>query len=339
LTGKLPPEYMAPVYRYTGARDPSVLIGPAVGEDAAVIRLPDGNYLVVHSDPITEASARVGWLAVNIASNDVAVSGAKPRWATIVVLLPEGRGRSMLEDIVRDAHRAALELGVAIVGGHTEESPGLTKPTVIATVEGITDKYIPTSGLRPGDVIIAAKHAAIEGTAILATDFEDMLARLDVPEEVIERAKRLINEISVVEPALAIRDIATSMHDPTEGGVLGALYEMAYASKTSIEVWEERIPVLPETRTICDALGIDPLRLISSGCLLAATPPDLVDEALKRLRRRGYTAEAIGRANEGEPCVTLHRTSGEVEHVKGFVKDEIARLWELAPPTTQAQTL
>lgn len=333
MTGKLPPELMDPVYRYTGSRDPDVLVGPAVGEDAAVIKLPDGHYLVVHSDPITEASARVGWLAVNIAANDIAVTGARPRWATLVILLPEGAAR-MLEPIVSDAHRAAEKLGIMIVGGHTEESPGLSKPTVVATVQGITRRYVATSGVKPGDDIIAVKHAGIEGTAILATDFVNILERLDVPVRIIEKARRLIEEISVVDPALAIADIADSMHDPTEGGVLGALYEMAYASKTTIEVWEDKIPVLPETLTICDALGIDPLRLISSGCLLAATPPEKTSEALRRLRSKGYTAEVIGVARTGEPKVILHRRDGEVEEITGFVKDEIARLWELAPPHT-----
>jgi len=186
MVGKLPPELMDIVFKFRGIDDPQVVVGPAIGEDAAVINL-DGMYLVVHSDPITEAASRVGWLAVNVAANDVAVTGAAPRWASIVILLPEN-GVKLLKSIVEDIDRAAKELGVAVVGGHTEEAPGVEKPTVIATVMGVTRRYVATSGARPGDVIIMVKHGALEGTAILAYDFEKMLLGRGVEKEVVETA-------------------------------------------------------------------------------------------------------------------------------------------------------
>ena len=335
VVGKLPPELLDLVFRFRGVDDPRVVVGPAVGEDAAVINL-DGLYLVVHSNPITEAASRVGWLAVNVAANDVAVTGAAPRWASIVILLPEN-GVKLLKSIVEDIDRAAKELGIAIVGGHTEEAPGVEKPTVVATVMGVTRRYVATSGARPGDVIIMVKHGALEGTAILAYDFEKMLIGSGVEREVIETAKKFLNEISVVKPALLISDIADAMHDPTEGGILGALYEMAYASQTKIVVYKDKVIFRTETLKIAEALKIDPLKLISSGTLLAAIPPNKVDEAIHRLSSKGYPVAIIGEIVEKttSPCVEVYEGKTLVETVKGFVKDELARLWELTKPYPQ----
>ncbi|HIQ10816.1 MAG TPA: hydrogenase assembly protein HupF [Pyrodictium sp.] len=335
VVGKLPPELMNIVFRFHGVDDPKVIVGPAIGEDAAVINL-DGLYLVVHSDPITEAASRVGWLAVNVAANDVAVTGATPRWASIVILLPEN-GIGLLRPIVEDIDRAAKELGIAVVGGHTEEAPGVEKPTVIATVMGVTRRYVATSGARPGDVIIMVKHGALEGTAILAYDFEKMLLGRGIEREVIETAKKFLDEISVVKPALLISDITDAMHDPTEGGILGALYEIAHASQTRIAVYKDKVIFRTETLKIAKTLKIDPLKLISSGTLLAAIPPDKVNEALHRLSSRGYPVAVIGKILEKSksPCVEVYEGKKLVETVKGFVKDELARLWELAKPYPQ----
>jgi len=335
MVGKLPPELMDIVFKFRGVDDPQVVVGPAIGEDAAVINL-DGMYLVVHSDPITEAASRVGWLAVNVAANDVAVTGAAPRWASIVILLPEN-GVKLLKPIVEDIDRAAKELGVAVVGGHTEEAPGVEKPTVIATVMGVTRRYVATSGARPGDVIIMVKHGALEGTAILAYDFEKMLLGRGVEREVVETAKKFLDEISVVKSALLISDITDAMHDPTEGGILGALYEMAYASQTRIVIYRDKVIFRAETLKITKTLKIDPLKLISSGTLLAAIPPSKVDEALHRLSSKGYPVAVIGKVVEKttSPCVEVYEGRKLVERVKGFVKDELARLWELTKPYPQ----
>jgi hydrogenase expression/formation protein HypE len=309
-----------------GARDAAVRLGPGVGVDAAVIQLPDGRYLVVHSDPITEAASRIGWLAVNVAANDVAVAGARPRWASITILLPEGFTEDLLDQVTREIDEAARKLGISVVGGHTEEAPRLDRPIVIATVMGLADRLIGPHLIRPGDVVIIAKNVGGEGASIIVNDFPHLVKEL--PDEVRKAAARLADDISVVREALEIADLVHAMHDPTEGGVLGALYELAYASKTVIEVDADRIPIPEPVRAVTRAARIDPLKLISSGALIAVAAPDHAEEVVSRLRRLGVVAETVGYVKErGTPLVVVKRGS-RVERVEGFVVDEIARLWQ-----------
>ena len=313
------------VLRRTGIQDPSVIVGPAYGEDAAIVRVGD-RFLAVHSDPITAAKRNIGWLAVNVASNDIAVRGARPRWASLVILLPEGASEDLLDAITADIDRACKRLGIAVVGGHTEVVAGLTRPVVIATVIGeIVRRPITTSGAREGDAVIMTKSAGLEGTAILAQDYRDALLRRGVEPSVLERASRFIELISVVEEALALaeRDLATSMHDPTEGGVLGGAAEIAYASGKGIELWEESIPIAEETRIIASAIGIDPLKLISSGTLIFTTPNDMADEAIKTLRRKGVETSIIGRVLDRGYGAYIIRKGGYREPIPRQVMDEI----------------
>ncbi|MEB3779742.1 MAG: AIR synthase family protein [Desulfurococcales archaeon] len=330
--GKLPLNDLSTrvLSRITAVRYPQTLIGPTPGEDAAVIDLGMCE-LVIHTDPITEAGSLAGWLALNVAANDVAVTGAKPRWATLVILLPEDEPEEHLEAIVESTNRASRELEVEIVGGHTEVTPGLQRPIVIATAWGCTCKgcSVPTGGAKPGDMVIQVKPAGLEGTAILATDFKDLLVKLGVDEDVIDRAALLQERISVVREALALaeRGLATSMHDPTEGGLIGGLVEIAYASGASIIVDEEKILVSEETRIISSRLSIDPLKLISSGTLLATVDKGKLDQASSLLDSMGVEYSVIGRVVERDRWI-LKVMSGE-----GYVvyneppQDEISRVW------------
>jgi len=327
--GKVPVDLLERyVLRRTGIQDPSVLVGPGYGEDAAIISM--GNkFLAIHSDPITAAERNIGWLAINVASNDIAVRGARPRWASLVILLPEMASEDLLDSITADIDRACKRLNIAVVGGHTEAVAGFTRPVVVATVVGeIVRKPITTSGAREGDAVIMTKSAGLEGTAILAQDYRDALLRKGVEPAVLERASRFIELISVVEEALALaeRDLATSMHDPTEGGVLGGAAEIAYASGKGIELWEESIPVAEETRIIANAIGIDPLKLIGSGTLISTTPKDMAEEAIKTLRRRGVEASIIGRVLERGDGAYIIRKGGYREPIPRQVMDEIYRI-------------
>jgi len=328
--GKLRPDVLARlVFSRLGSPDPSVLVGPAYGEDSAIIDL-GAFVLVAHSDPITEAVGRIGWLAVHVACNDVAVRGARPRWLLPVLLLPEGCPEATLDAITAQIDEAAREVGAAIVGGHTERAPGLNRPIISMTALGLAprDKFVVTGGARPGDVVLMTKGAAIEGTAILATDFLEELRKAGLPEGLLERARGFMAEVSVVGEALALAEVGVnSMHDPTEGGLLGGLAEVAYASGCLIEVWEEKVLVRPETEAICKALKVDPLRLIGSGCLVATLPPDRLDEAEKALRSLGVSWAIIGHVREGRAGLLLHRTNGQVELIGQFVPEELARLW------------
>ncbi len=339
MVGKLPPLMLSKyVLSRIGVRDPAVIVGPSIGEDSAVIDLGDGKVLVTHVDPITGAVEFLGWLAVHIASNDLAVTGARPRWLLSVLYLPEGSGAGLVDEITAQIDSAAKEVGAMIVGGHSEYTPGLDRPLISMTAIGITEKskFVKTGGARSGDVVLMTKVAAVEGTAILSTDFRDVLLSKGVPPDVLERGSEFIKLVSVVREALTLANagLATSMHDPTEGGLLGGLTEIAYASRKTIEVWEDKVPVAEETRIICKSLGIDVLKLISSGVLVATVPEKKADEALELLKSKGIKASVIGRVREFTGnLVVLHRSSGVVEKLDDvFVKDELVKVWEEYKP-------
>ncbi|HIP56709.1 MAG TPA: hydrogenase assembly protein HupF [Ignisphaera aggregans] len=330
MPGKLRPEVLkSVVFPRTGLRDLRVVVGPKYGEDAAIIDL-GAHVLVVHSDPITAAIDLVGWLAVHIASNDVAVRGAKPSWLLSTILLPESEDYlKILEKISTQIDQAAKEIEAQVVGGHTEVTPELSRPIVVMTAMGVAprSRYVTTSGARVGDVVLMTKTVAIEGTAIIATDFEHRLAERGVPKSVIESAKRFYTMVSVVREALRLAELGvSSMHDPTEGGVIGGLVEIANASNVKIVVYENSMPIAEETRTICKALGVDPLKLISSGTLIATLSPKKAENAIRILKSMGINASIVGKVVEGKG-VEVHRVNGSVERVEEHVEDEIYRLW------------
>ncbi|GAA0514499.1 hydrogenase expression/formation protein HypE [Halorubrum aquaticum] len=334
MTGKVPPDALADLLAATGAADPAVAVGPAYGEDAAAIDLGD-RTLVVATDPLSLAADAVGRLAVHVACNDVAASGADPRWLTNTVLVPDDDA-DRLATIAADVDGAATDVGAAVVGGHTETVPALERPLLSMTALGTTDRFLPTGGASPGDRLLLTKGAGIEATAILATDFREECADAGVPDDTLESAAAFLEDVSVVPDAAAVREFATAAHDPTEGGVAGALVELATASGTVLDVERSRVPVRPETRACCDALGIDPLRAFGSGALLAAVPEDRVDDALDALAAAsddatGIDAAEIGSVREpeaepdGEPAGTLLLDG---ESIREPPRDELYRLWE-----------
>ena len=338
-SGKAPPEALERlVYPRLGLRGASTVLGPAYGEDSAVVDLGFG-LLVAHSDPITAASRLAGWLAVHVACNDVAVSGGEPRWLLPVVLLPEGAGGELLSEVARQIHEAAMEVGAEVVGGHTEAAPGLGRLIVSMTALGVAGPWGPvsTGGAKPGDVIVMTKTAAVEGTAVLATDYRTELEEAGVPRAVLERAAGFIRRISVVREALELAwaGLATAMHDPTEGGVLGGASEIAHASGVTVVLHEDQIPVAPETVEVARPLGVDPLRLLASGSLLAAVPRGRVGEALAVLESAGAEARIVGEIREpgsAGPGAVLVRRDGSVETIPRHVPDEI---YQLPPPRAE----
>jgi len=335
MVGKLPPDLLRElVLSRTGAGDPAVLVGPGIGEDAAVVDLGGGRVLVAHADPITGAVEYIGRLAVHVASNDVAARGVRPRWLLPVLQFPEGAGPDLIGDVTSQLDEAAREVGAAIVGGHSEVTPGLPRPMISMTAIGIGEggRYVTTSGARAGDLILMTKSAAIEGTAILSADFGGALLEAGVPRDVIERGRSFIGMISVLREGVALGEagLATSMHDPTEGGLIGGLAEVAHASGRTLEVWEDEVPVAEETRIIARALGLDPLRLIGSGALIATVPRGGADRALELLGDLGIRASVIGKVHEysGHRLV-VHRRGGATEFVDDiYVRDELNRVWE-----------
>lgn len=284
-----------------------VLVRSKVGEDCSVLDF--GEYAcVVSTDPITGASNEIGRLAVHISCNDVAANGVEPFGLLFTILAPEGTTLEVLQDIVRQAAEEAASLKVEIIGGHTEITPAVNRIVVSTTAIGraAKDRVVTSSGAKPGDYIILTKWAGLEGTAIIAHDFEKRLrGRMD--DALLESAQAMMGHISVVkEGMIAGKMGATAMHDVTEGGVLGALWELAEASGVGLRIYEDKIPVRPETRTICEEFGLNPLKLISSGCMLITCRDG--QGMLEALNREGIPASIIGEVvEEGRTLVSGER--------------------------------
>ena len=332
MTGKLGPDALATALAATGAADPAVTQGPAYGEDAAAIDLTGtGEALVVAADPLSLAAESVGTLAVHVACNDVAASGADPRWLTHTLFLPDD-DPDRLQTVAGQVDAAAAALGVAVVGGHTEVLGALDRPLCSMTAMGTTDRFVSSGGAEPGDRLLLTKGAAIEATAILATDFREECLEAGVPAATLDTAAEFLDEVSVVPDAAAVRDAATALHDPTEGGVATALVEMAAASGAVFAVDRDAVPVRPETRACCDALGVDPLATFGSGALLAAVPPDRVDGALDALDAAGIAGAAIGSVESpsrdgGDPDDAAGTVRLDGETLAEPPRDDLYPLW------------
>lgn len=324
--GKLPPHLLQKLFATLAAQpsDERVLIGPRIGEDCAVIDF--GNrWLVAKSDPITFTAERIGWYAVQVNANDVAVMGARPRWFMATLLLPEEGAAALAESIMADIAAACAALGVTVCGGHTEVTPGLQRPVVCGHMLGdvAPEKLVRKERMRPGDVVLLARGVAIEGTAILAREAASRLASLPAP--LLDRARNLLFDpgISVVEAARAAAAAAPlhGMHDPTEGGLIGALCELAEAASVGIEIESSRVPVLPETRAVCDTLQLDAFRLIASGALLVVTAAPDAPRVVAALKEAGVAAALIGSVVERERGLRLDGSSFSFPQ-----KDELTRV-------------
>lgn len=268
----------------------------------------------------------MGWYAIHVNANDVAVRGAAPLYFTSTILLPDGTDTDFLEEVCKDVDEAAREIGVCVVGGHTEVVPYLENPLLCGTMFGETtmEKLVLTSGAHDGDIIILTKHVGLEGASILATDrFKDLNKILD--EKLLLSAQSFSASLSVVKEALAVNNtgVVTSMHDPTEGGLLGGLVELADASDVGFRVDENLIPIARETLEICSTLGVDPLRLISSGVLLVTVKPGGETKALEATKSLGISSNIIGRVTSSERI--LVRDGGEEVNVGSSTKEQ---LWD-----------
>jgi hydrogenase maturation factor len=273
----------------------------------------------------------VGRLAVHINANDVASTGARPLWFLCVTLLPEGNDEELLEGIMEQIHSACKELGVALIGGHTETTPGLDRPILIGFMMGEASKedYVTTGGARPGDAIILTKGAGIEGTAVLAEDLTGVLED-KIEASVIDAAKQMVEKVSVVPEAMKAVELGGihSLHDPTEGGLLNGVWEMAEAAGVGIELIESKIPIAPETRDVCEALSVDPLKLMGSGALLIILEKGNVDKLLASLSEIGVKASVIGEIKHQEEGRVLVKADGSGVELKAVDQDEVYRVLE-----------
>jgi len=329
--GKLDPKTLRRlVFNRLGASDVRIILGPNIGEDATVIDFRD-RALVVHSDPITGAIENIGWLAVNVCANDIATRGVRPLWILTVLLLPENVSSKHVEHITCQIDKAAKELGIAVIGGHSEVTVGIKRPIIVTTSIGETKKdgFVRTSGAKVGDSIIVTKGAAIEGTAILSHELSESLLK-KVDKKAIERARQFIKRISVVKDALTAVRVGGvhAMHDATEGGIAAGLQEVAWASNVGVVAYEEKIPLYEETRLICKALNIDPLKTISSGTLIISALPERAKKIVAALKKAHIQASIIGKiVDKREGCYILRSNRTKLNLSKP-VKEE---LWSVLP--------
>jgi len=328
--GKLPNDLLASLLQRIPSRDPRVVIGPGIGHDAAVIDTGAPELLVAKTDPITLAGDMAGWYAVHVNANDIACTGAKAEWFLATVLLPEGASAALAEALFAQINDACAALGISLVGGHTEVTLGLDRPIIVGAMLGqvTRERLVRPDGGRPGDALILTKGIAIEGTSVLAQAAPDRLRSLGVAEATLELGGKYLTDpgISVVLDARVACDAAGvhGMHDPTEGGLATALYEMAEASNVGIVVDHDRVNVLTATAEICVAAGLDPLGLLASGALLLALAEDDCVGVLAALAEAGVPAARIGSLVSSDAGVIMSDKSGR-RAVPHFETDEVAR--------------
>ncbi|MXY44866.1 MAG: hydrogenase expression/formation protein [Dehalococcoidia bacterium] len=327
--GKLPLDLLSRLLGEIDVRDPRVVLGARAGEDAALIDFGD-RYLVAKTDPITFATDLIGWYMVQVNANDIAVMGGTPRWLMTTLLLPDTTPEAEVEHIFTQVREACEARNITLIGGHTEITYDLPRPVAVGAMlgEAPKERAVLTSGARPGDSIVLTKAIAVEGTSILAREAADDLLERGVALDTVNRAKEFLFSpgISVVPEASIACDVVDvhAMHDPTEGGLSGGLVEMAAAANVGLLIDMEAVPVLPECREICDALGLDPLGLIASGALIAAVPPGEVEALTRALAREGIAAHEIGKVTQSTAGLKV-RSGDSVRDLPTFPRDELAR--------------
>lgn len=326
-TGKLDSKLLEDiVFKYLKYRRPEVLVRPGIGEDCAV--LDYGDYeCVLSTDPITGAINEIGRLAVHISCNDVASNGVEPLGILLAIMLPEGTEVEQIEEIMRQAGEAAESLGVEIIGGHTEITAAVNKPIIVSTAVGRAagGTSQKAENMRPGDAILMTKTAGLEGTGIIACDCEEKLKGVLSGEE-LRKAKAMLNLVDVVKEGVIAGKIGTAgMHDVTEGGILGAVWEMCEIAGLGAEVWANKIPIDPITEKICGHFGLNSLRLISSGCMMIMAHPEKEKELLEAIRESGIPVACIGRvrpAAEGRRLIK----DGEIVEIAPPGSDELYKV-------------
>jgi hydrogenase maturation factor len=330
--GKLRAATLQALLEQHPVKDPRVVVGPRVGEDAAVIDIGD-RYLIATADPITFATDDVAWYALQVNANDVAVRGARPRWFLATILLPEGKtSEDDVAALFAKLHEACGEMDIALVGGHTEVTHGIERPIVAGTMLGevAKDKLVTTGGALVGDAVVMTKGVPLEGAAIIAREKEGELRARGVSAAVIKKAKGFLRRpgLSVIPEAEIACELASvhAMHDPTEGGIATALHELADAANVGLRIDRDRVMTLPEGKVLCEAFGLDPLGTIASGALLMTLAPAEAGVVIHALARESIDCHFIGQVVPREQGVTLMDGAKQTP-MPIFHQDEITRLF------------
>lgn len=303
-----------------GKKDESVLVPPLTGIDAGVIDIGDDKVLIIAEDPIFSIPKQplemFGWYTVHIGASDVAVMGVKPRYMTYTLLMPPETSDEDFRVIVDSIHKTAIELEITIVGGHTGYYPGFAAPTIGGiAVFAVTDKdaYVTPSDAKPGNDVILTKGPAIETAGILSVLCEKELLE-KYPSSLVEKAKVLCKQMTVVKDALTAMEAGgiTAMHDATEGGVIGGLFEIANASQVGMEIDESLFIYPEEVKMVCEAFNIDPVSAIAEGSLLITVQPPYSGRVLERLKGVSIDASLVGKVTKDSKKRIMRRLDGSI---------------------------
>jgi len=333
-TGKLDIDILKKFLERNVILDPQVVIGPKIGEDAAVIDLGKGtnHYWVVTSDPITFTTEEIGYYGVVVNLNDIATMGAIPKWFLATLLFPEGSESRIIEKVFRQVHNACQQFKISWIGGHTEIAPGIEKMILSGHMIGEVkkNKLVTTSGARAGDLLLLVKGVCIEGTSIMAREKEAELLKRGISSSLIRKAKKFIFDpgIEVLRAARIACEVGSvhSMHDPTEGGLINGMIEMAWASEKEIEVDLEKVLVYKESRILCQEFGLNPLGVIASGALLLTVSPSDLSPIQKAFRKNSIPFQVIGKVKKG-PARVLRIDGKKRKELEPFPRDEILKIY------------
>jgi hydrogenase maturation factor len=333
--GKLPAELLGRLIARYATSDPTVLVGPGVGGDAAAIDL-GATTLVVKADPITFATENAARYLVDVNANDLACLGATPRWMMVTALLPDkGTTEAIVEAHFRELRDACRRQSISLVGGHTEITSGLGRPILVGVLIGevTAGRLLQPGGARPGDQLLLTKAIALEGTALLARELGPRLSGTLGPR-LVERAANLLRDpgISIVREAMTLLRAGgvTALHDPTEGGLATGVRELALAAGCGATIDRDAVPIQPETTAIAAQLGIDPLGMLASGSLLAAVDPRAVEQLISAGAAAGIRVTSIGTVTDQPDQFTL-RTGGIELELPLYTSDEITRVLARRP--------
>jgi len=332
--GKLPNDLLHDFLAQFPINDPSLLIRPGVGEDTAAIGLENSEVLILKSDPITFVSEAIGNYAVIINANDIATSGATPRWFLTTLLFPDGTTAHEIGQVMQDIQSVCARCKITLCGGHTEITDAVRRPVVTGMLVGTVakDDLIDKRRMRKGDRILLTKGVAVEGTAILAREFGTRLRDLGMAQAEIDTCRDFLSNISILDEARLAGGPGeiTAMHDVTEGGLATAVEELSTAGQHKIRIQMDKIPFYAQTERICRLLGIAPLGLIGSGSLLIACKKDGSHRVEERIRKAGIDVACIGQVLEAGRGIQAVRDNQSVAWPR-FEVDELARLFAKNP--------
>jgi hydrogenase expression/formation protein HypE len=333
--GKLPSDLLENLLERLPTHGPQVVLGPGIGLDCAVIET-SGRLLVFKSDPITFASDSIGWYAVQVNANDLATTGALPRWMLVTLLLPSAGAPALLDQIGEQLQQACAELGLVVIGGHTEVTYGLDRPILVGTMIGEVsrEQLVTPRGAQPGDRLLLTKGVPIEATALLSRELSD---RLTTPTNGLSADELKTAQAFLHQPGLSVLPEAQlalqagrvhAMHDPTEGGLYTALWELAQACQHTLWMDLSTVPVFPLSARICQILNLDPLGAIASGALLLAVPPNDARNISRAIAQAGIACTEIGIvSDQAGPALVRQGFSPDAGLAPRPVRDEIAKLF------------